>query len=172
MSAEWDFDGDTLDNYGTYNATAYNGPTYVTGYTGQSGTALAFDRNASQYVMMSSPFVDLSSKSFTVEMWFYSTIVTAQDYGLFGQCQTIATDLCLILMLRNYHPYLAFHGGKILILTKDVVSSSRKLVLNTPIMSFRRYIWRNEYLYQSVVSRGFRLRLFVIHSIDLLERTA
>lgn len=140
MSAEWDFDGDTLDNYGTYNAAPYNGPTYVTGYTGQSNTALAFASSASQYVMMSSPFVDLSNKSFTVEMWFYSTTLTTQDYGLFGQCQTPAKDLCLSLILRNYQPDLAFFGGKILILPKDVVSSSRKLVPKTRIMSFRRCI--------------------------------
>lgn len=61
---------------------------------------------------MSSSFVDLTYKSFTVEMWFYPTMLTSGDFGLFGQCQTPIQDLCLILMIRNYRLLLAFQAGK------------------------------------------------------------
>ena len=108
----WSFDGNTLDTYGIYSAVSYNGPTYVMGITGQNGTALAFNRSASQYIVITSSFVDLTSKSFTVEMWFYSTSLTDEDYGLFGQCEMASRDRCLILMIRDYRLLLAFHSGK------------------------------------------------------------
>jgi hypothetical protein len=112
VDAIWNFDGNTNDLNLIYNGIAYNGPTFVTGYTGQSNTALAFDGNASQYVLITSPYMDLTNKSFTVEMWFYPTVLTSDDYGLFGQCELNATDRCLIYMIRNYRAYLAFYAGK------------------------------------------------------------
>lgn len=112
VNALWTFDGDTLDTYRTYNAVPHNGPTYVMGITGQSGTALSFDRSASQYVVMSSSFVDLTYKSFTVEMWFYPTLLTELDHVLLSQCDSISPDRCLILMIRDYRLYLAFYAGR------------------------------------------------------------
>jgi hypothetical protein len=112
VNALWNFDGNTNDQYSNYNAVPYNSPSYVTGYTGQSSTALAVNSSVSQYVLMNSPFIDLTYKSFTVEMWFYSTMLTSNDYGLFGQCQTPTQDLCLIYMIRNYRILMAFEAGK------------------------------------------------------------
>ena len=121
VNALWNFDGNTNDQYGTYNAVPANAPSFVTGYTGQSNTALAFDGSSSQYVIMSSTFVDLTNKSFTVEMWFYPTALTSGDYGLFGQCQTSSMDLCLMYMIRNYCIYLGFYNGKQFHRSKAVV---------------------------------------------------
>jgi len=112
VDALWSFDNNTNDQYGIYNAVPFNGPTYVTGYTGQSNTALDFDGSQTQYVSMSSSFVNLTYNSFTVEMWFYPTMLTSGDFGLFGQCQTTSQDLCLIYMIRNYRILLAFDAGK------------------------------------------------------------
>lgn len=85
---------------------------YVTDYTGLSNTALNFISTLPQYVTVNSPFLDLTNRSFTVEIWFYPTLLTSSDSGLFGQCQTAAMDQCLMYMIRNYHVYLAFHTGK------------------------------------------------------------
>ena len=112
VNALWTFDGNTNDQYNIYNAVPFNGPSYVMGYTGQNNTALSFDNASSQYVSISSPYVNLTYRSITVEMWFYPTTLTSADYGLFGQCQTTAKDLCLIYMIRNYRILLAFHSGK------------------------------------------------------------
>jgi len=127
VNALWTFDGNTNDQYNIYNAVAFNGPTYVTGYTGQNDTALAF--NDSQYVMMSSSFVDLTNKSFTIEMWFYPTMLTSDDFGLFGQCQTPAPDLCLIAMIRNYRLLFAFESGN-QCLPEKIFFTQRKQIIN------------------------------------------
>jgi hypothetical protein len=112
VNALWSFDGNTNDQYNTYNAVAVNGPSYVTGYTNQSDTALAFNGSLSQYVVMNAAFVNLTNQSFTVEMWFYPTMLTSGVFGLFGQCQTVVMDECLIYMITNYRAYLAFWSGK------------------------------------------------------------
>lgn len=112
VNALWSFDGHTLDTYGRYDAVSQNGPTYVTGINGQSGTALAIDQSASQYVVISSSFVDLTYKSFTVEMWFYPTALTELDTGLFSQCETPVLDRCLIFMIRHYRLLMAFYAGR------------------------------------------------------------
>lgn len=136
----------------------------MTGITGQNETALAFNRSASQYVIMSSSFVDLTYKSFTVEMWFYATSLTSQDFGLFGQCEVYSLDRCLILMIRNYRLLLAFYSGNSLIASKERARDNN--------LSFRRHPWCDGYLHQSMVSCGVRLRLFIIYSSCLLERNA
>lgn len=107
----WNFDGNTNDQYGTYNAVPFNPPSFVTGYTGQSSTALSFD-GSTQYVLMSGTFVDLTYKSFTVEMWFYPTVLASGDFGMFGQCETPTQDHCIIYIIRNYRLLMAFQSDK------------------------------------------------------------
>jgi len=94
INATWNFNGDTTDQYNVYNGAAMNSPTYTTGYTNLTSTALSLIGSSSQYVQISEPFLSLSYVSFTVEIWLYPTaLVSTQNYGLFGQCQTTSTDL-------------------------------------------------------------------------------
>lgn len=109
----WNFDNNTNDQYNNYNGIAMNTPSYITGYTNLSNTALNFIGTTSQYVTIANPFLNLTYTSFTVEIWFYPTTLTSGDYGLFGQCQTTSMDLCLTLIIRNYHVYLGFYSGEL-----------------------------------------------------------
>ncbi len=70
------------------------------------------NKSLSQYVIVTTPYFNFTHRSFTVEVWFYPTLLTSGDYGLFGQCQSTSTNLCLIYMLRNYHLLLAFYSGQ------------------------------------------------------------
>ena len=58
VNALWSFDSHINGENGIYHTAAVNGPTYVTGYTNQSNTAVESDGSSSQYVLMSSSFVD------------------------------------------------------------------------------------------------------------------
>ncbi len=45
------------------------------------------------------------------------SILSSNDYGLFGQCQTASMDLCLMFIIRNYYTYpgpqgRSLNGGK------------------------------------------------------------
>ena len=113
INATWNFNGDTTDQSNVYNGAAMNSPTYTTGYTNLTSTALSLIGSSSQYVQISEPFLSLSYVSFTVEIWLYPTaLVSTQNYGLFGQCQTTSTDLCLNQMIKNNTPYLSFYSGR------------------------------------------------------------
>ncbi len=113
ITAIWNFNGNTDDQYNIYNGIAVNTPSYATGYTNLTGTALSFNAAASQYVNISNPFLNLTYRSFTVEIWFYPTTLVSSDYGLFDQCQTASMDLCLAYMIRNHCTYLGFYSGKL-----------------------------------------------------------
>lgn len=114
ITAIWNFNNDTNDYYNNYNGVSANTASYVTGYTNLNNTAFSFISSSSQYVIINSPFLDLTNKSFTVEIWFYLTSLSSGDYGLFGQCQTTSMDKCLMYLIRNYHIYLGFYAGKII----------------------------------------------------------
>ena len=98
--------------YNNYNGVALNAPNYVTGYTGLNSKALNVTSSLSQYVIVSTPYFNFTYRSFTVELWFYPTLLTSGDYGLFSQCQSFTPHYCLIYMIRNYRLLLSFYYGK------------------------------------------------------------
>ena len=108
----WSLDNNTSDMYNNYNGVALNSPNYVIGYTGLNSSALSVTRSLSQYVIVTTPYFNFTYRSFTVELWFYPTLLTSGDYGLFGQCQSTTSNRCLIYMIRNYRLLLAFYSGK------------------------------------------------------------
>ena len=57
------------------------------------------------------PYVDLNSKSFTIEMWLCPYWAGGSaDFGIFGQCgpNGTGTDRCFSLSIRNYRIQLSF----------------------------------------------------------------
>jgi hypothetical protein len=112
VSILWSFDNNTNDAYNTYNGIAIGDPNYVTSYTALASKALSFNGSSSQYVEIDDPLFEFTYRSFTIEMWFYPTLLTAADFGLFGQCETMENDRCLTLMIRNYRVYFSFYKGK------------------------------------------------------------
>jgi hypothetical protein len=112
VSILWTFDNNTNDIYNVYNGIPVNGPTYGTSYTGLDSKALYLNGSLSQYIEVNDPLLEFTYRSFTIEMWFYPTLLTTADFGLFGQCETIEKDRCLMLMIRNYLVYFSFYDGK------------------------------------------------------------
>lgn len=112
VSILWTFDNTTDDIYNIYNGIAVNSPNYVTSYTGLGSEAINLTGSSSQYVKVDDPLFDFTYRSFTIEIWFYPTLLTTSDFGLFGQCDTMTTDRCLSLMIKNDCVYFGFYDGK------------------------------------------------------------
>ncbi|CAF3996519.1 unnamed protein product, partial [Adineta steineri] len=68
LFARWNFENTFDDLMLTYNGTSTNGPTFVSGYIGQ---ALSLNSASNQY--LSTSFIPINSKSFTVDAWIYPT---------------------------------------------------------------------------------------------------
>ncbi|CAF3686610.1 unnamed protein product, partial [Adineta steineri] len=68
LFARWNFENVFDDLMLTYNGTSTNGPTFVLGYIGQ---ALSLNSASNQY--LSTSFIPINSKSFTVDAWIYPT---------------------------------------------------------------------------------------------------
>lgn len=112
VSILWTFNNNTNDAYNTYNGVAINSPSYVTGYTGLDSGALSFNGTSSQYVTVDEPVFEFTYRSFTIEIWFYPTVLITGDLGLFGHCKAMETDQCLTMMIRNNRIYCGFYNGK------------------------------------------------------------
>ena len=105
-------------NSATYFANSNTQP-YV-GY----GRGLTVTSTSSQYFTVSSPFLDLSYRSFTIEAWIYPTLSSSTDYGIFGQCACgSCSNQCLYFIIRNYKLYISF--------TNNDLSGSTTLTTNT-----------------------------------------
>ena len=96
----------------TYNAVQKNNMSFTAnGYVRQ---AITFAANASQ--MLTTPFIPLSSTSFTVDTWLYITgLQIKQNHGIFSLCYNTTNFMCLHLTIRlnnvSYHLYLGFFGS-------------------------------------------------------------
>ena len=73
------------------------------------GQALFLLSASSQYVDVSTSFLNLSSRSFTIETWIYSNTPLSGDRGIFGQCQcSTCTNQCLYLITRGTRLHIGF----------------------------------------------------------------
>jgi hypothetical protein len=127
-TAYWTFDGVTTDYYGVYNGVLMNIATYFSTTNTQPyvgyGRGLTLLSTASQYFVVSSPTLDLSYKSFTLEAWIYPTLSSSGDFGIFGQCAcSTCTNQCLYFIIRNYKLYIGF--------TNNDLSGTTTLTTNT-----------------------------------------
>jgi hypothetical protein len=105
----WSFDNNTLDGLSSYNEVLVNSATYQSPGINGYGSALWLQRNLSEYVNIPS-YLNLSYTSFTVEMWFYLTNPTNNDYGLFCQYYNTSTDELLHFLIRNSYLYMGFYA--------------------------------------------------------------
>lgn len=104
--AYYKFESNTNDLTGNYPASGLSSPTYTTGYAG-SGIYL----NGAPFEQLITSSMNLSSRSFTIELWFYLTRIPTQDNAFFGQ-QSIADvgKYCLFLMSRLGRLYMGFYA--------------------------------------------------------------
>ncbi|CAF3465703.1 unnamed protein product [Rotaria socialis] len=111
--AYWSFDAITTDLYNVYNGILVNSASYFSNtinspYVG-NGRGLSLTSSSNQYFTVSSPFLDLSNKSFTIEAWIYPIIGSTVDFGIFGQCQCgSCSNQCLYFIIRSYNLYVSF----------------------------------------------------------------
>lgn len=107
-SAYWLFDNNCLELLNSYNGVAYGGPTYTTSVLGH-GASISLTASSSQYVAVTGKQVLFNSTSFTIEAWIYPISLTSTDFGIFGQCQSASTNLCLHFTTRNVMLYCGFY---------------------------------------------------------------
>ncbi|CAF1269156.1 unnamed protein product [Rotaria sordida] len=118
VSVYWSLDGVTSDSSNTYNGTLVNSASYFSQSNTQPfvayGRGLSLSSTSSQYMTVSSPFLDLSSRSFTIEAWIFSSTVYSGDYGIFGQCQcSTCSNQCLYFLVRGSYLYAGFTSNDI-----------------------------------------------------------
>lgn len=105
----WTFDSNYQDLSATFDGIPINGVEFsaftITGY----GTSLSLVSAVQQAVLIEKPFIDLSDGSWTFETWIYPFILDNNaDYGIIGQCESLSTDRCLHLNIRNGKLYMGF----------------------------------------------------------------
>jgi hypothetical protein len=113
VSVMWSFDNTPTDLYGVYNGQLISGATYSTVATNQTyfgyGQALMLTASSNQSFLVSSPFLDLTYTSFTIEGWIYLFASFAGDRGIFGQCQCLTCpNQCLYFLVRANRLYIGF----------------------------------------------------------------
>ncbi|UJR14353.1 hypothetical protein I4U23_001349 [Adineta vaga] len=103
--ASWQFDGSLSDVNNVYSLL-YSNPPNVVYRTGNIGEAVSF--SGAQYVYASTHFMNISYRSWTVEVWLLLNSVS-NTRGIFSQCQTASTtDQCLTLSIQNKRLHLGF----------------------------------------------------------------
>ena len=125
----------------------YNGGSYI-------GTqAIQFNTGYQQYVQI--PYLSLTQKSFTIEMWMYpSTVTVPMDYGIFCQCDS--NLVCLSLNFRNARFVLSF----------DSMNSNNISITGTSVLSGS--MWTHvTIVYDAVL---FEQRIYVNGQIDAISR--
>ena len=89
------------------NGATYGPRTNTQPYLGQ-GNPISFTASSNQSFVVSSPFLDLTSKSFTIEAWIYPFTVTG-DNGFMGQCQCVScSNQCFHFLIRSSKLHVGF----------------------------------------------------------------
>lgn len=111
--SRWPFDGNLLDSISIFNGIAVNSPTYQNPGINGYGSALSIVRANNQYVNVPT-YRNLTYQSFTVSLWFYWTLSSSSDFGLFGQFHSQANDQSLHYQIRNNLLQLAFFNDDLM----------------------------------------------------------
>ena len=92
----WDFEGNLNDRFSVYDGTSPNNLTYDTGRHG-CGNCLNLISSLSQSVYIyGTPYIDLSTISFSIETWIKPRIVTdGLEHVIFSQCGSLNSYECM-----------------------------------------------------------------------------
>jgi hypothetical protein len=105
----WNFNNNTNDLYNVYNGVPHRvsySPLGITGY----GAAVTITYSPSTYVMVSTPYINLCNRSFTVDVWVYpGTTMYANDYIIVFLCPSQANYQCMQVLIRNGFPFLSLY---------------------------------------------------------------
>ncbi|CAF4780760.1 unnamed protein product, partial [Rotaria sp. Silwood2] len=115
----WSFDGITTDLYNVYNGILRNNSSYTLILSNQpsigQGRGLSLLSLLNQYFLVSTPFLNLNSISFTIELWIYPIINNTEDYGIFSQCRcSTCTNQCFYLIIRSFHLFVSFKNNDLI----------------------------------------------------------
>ena len=120
----WSFDNTFQDLYNGYNGVGSNTPTFSSpGYNG-AGKCLSLDSASSQSVTVTSPFLNITYKSFTLEVWMYAYSLTlGGDNSIFGQYEINTLDHALHLIIRDQYAYFGFFSDDIIgnLVSEDIL---------------------------------------------------
>ncbi|CAF4408370.1 unnamed protein product [Rotaria sp. Silwood2] len=113
-NAYWSFDNNALELYNSdLNGALSGSPTYVTGFN-QYGKAISLTRSSTQYVYITPTVLPFNSRSFTIEAWIYPiSFSSSTEYGIFGQCQSTSTNLCLHFAVRSNKLFCGFYSNDV-----------------------------------------------------------
>jgi hypothetical protein len=106
-SSFWSFDNNTLDSLSGYDGVGVNSPTYYKPGINGYGSALSVNRSIGQYVNVTK-YRNFTYTSFTIEMWFYPTVISSGDGGLFGQFYDTNQDQSLQCIIRSDVMFFGF----------------------------------------------------------------
>ena len=104
----WSFDNHTLDDLAGFHGTPVGNLTYKSPGINGYGSALSIDPSRNEFVEVK-VYRNLAQRSFTVEMWFYCTNLTNNNYGLFQQNQYPNKSHSLHYQIRNNKTFLGFY---------------------------------------------------------------
>jgi hypothetical protein len=108
----WPFDGYINEIYNRMDGSSTSNISFVSPEIYGRGSAIYFNR--SQYINMSSAYLNLSSNSFTFDMWISPFSVknsSSVGSGILGQFQALNSSLCLHLEVRSLKSYLGFFNN-------------------------------------------------------------
>jgi len=109
----WLFDSNSsiTDTSQTFSGILLNNPTFSSSSISGYGYSLSFTASLSQGVVFPNPFLNLSNKSWTFEVWIYlSTSPGSTEWAIIGQCASTSTRRCLHLTIRNTKIYFGLYS--------------------------------------------------------------
>ncbi|CAF0826048.1 unnamed protein product [Adineta steineri] len=103
--AQWLFEGNLFDQMNNYNMTSTKTVSYTSSGYNQQAVIFASNNNST----LVTPYMPLSSVSFTIDMWLYITALSNKTtYSIFSLCYQMAADQCLVLGIRKSFLYMSF----------------------------------------------------------------
>ena len=112
ITAAWTFDLTTNDTYGVYNGAFINGANYLVASTTQPyigyGRALTLSASSNQSFVVSTPFLNLTSTSFTVEAWIYPTNISNGSWNFQSMRMLNMRKSCFYFIVRSGRLYADF----------------------------------------------------------------
>lgn len=112
MRIFWSFDDTLNDLYDVYNGIQTGTSTFSSpGYNG-AGTCLWLTRSLGQYVNISSPFLNITRRSFSFSAWVYPrTTIASSDVSIISQFHRANKSLYLHIVIRHGLAYLGFYDN-------------------------------------------------------------